>query len=207
LFSGGKNLDNWAVDLQVKNKIELITIIPDEYLQKFADDHSIDPHFWTDPLAVRAMLPRLGEILNKYTSIDSGQIRANISSFSDQLVKLNNEIAVLTEPHQHTAVVLSHPFFRYYLLRYGFEIAGIIEHHPGHQPTAKSVEKMIRNLLSKNVKLILTHPAHADDIARLLSESANIPICGLDPMGMDLRVNSYPELIRFNTKKILESLN
>jgi zinc transport system substrate-binding protein len=207
LFSGGKNLDNWAADLQVKNKIELNQIIPDGYLQRFADDHSLDPHFWTDPLAVRAMLPKLGELLIKHSSIDSNRIRANISSFSHDLAELNNEIAVLTGPHKQTPVVLSHPFFRYYLLRYGFKIAGIIEHHPGHQPTAKSVEEMIRNLLSKNVKLILTHPAHADDIADLLSEAANIPVCQLDPVGKNPQIDSYHELILFNTKLIVENLN
>lgn len=207
LFSAGKNLDNWVADLQVKNKIELNKIIPDEYLQKFSEDQSVDPHFWTDPLTVSAMLLALGEILIKHTSIDSNRIRANVASFSDKLAALNTEIAVLTEPHQNTAVVLSHPFFRYYLLRYGFKIAGIIEHHPGHHPTAKSVEIMIRNLLSKNVKLILTHPAHADDIADLLSESASIPVCKLDPMGMNPQINSYRELILFNTKLILENLN
>ena len=207
LFSGGQNLDNWASNLPVKKNIKLTSIIADKYLQKFTDDHSLDPHFWTDPLAVRAMLPKLGKILIKHTSIDSNRIRANISSFSDDLAELNAEIAVLTEPHQNTAVVLSHPFFRYYLLRYGFKIAGIIEHHPGHHPTAKSVEKMIQNLMSKNVKLILTHPAHADDIADLLSESANIPVCKLDPMGKNPQINSYRELILFNTKLILENLN
>lgn len=206
LFSGGKNLDNWATGLQVENNIELTKLIPKEYLHKF-DDKSVDPHFWTDPLAVRAMLTALGEVLIKHISVDSSLIRANIASFSADLAELNKEIVALTEQHQNTAVVLSHPFFRYYLLRYGFKIAGIIEHHPGHHSTAKSVEKMIRNFLSKNVKLILTHPAHTDDIAGLLSESAAIPVCKLDPMGKNLRINSYRELILSNTKLILENLN
>ncbi len=160
-----------------------------------------------DPLAVQALLPRLTDYLIKFTTLDPNELKINMDRFSFDLSDLHREIETKTMPHKGTGVILSHPFFNYYLKRYGFRIVGIIEKLPGQHPTPKSLQKMIDNLINNDVKIILTHPAHADDIAGLISESAGIPVCEMDPMGMNKQIKTYQDLIRFNTKLLLESLN
>ena len=70
-FYGAMSLDGWASKLDVKNRIEMLNLVPKEFLIqiKVHDHHNqnssevenfgIDPHFWTDPNTVNAMLPNL----------------------------------------------------------------------------------------------------------------------------------------------------
>jgi zinc transport system substrate-binding protein len=208
LFTGHANLDRWADDLPAQKKIELIPLIPEQDVLYFDDTKTeADPHFWTDPLTVHDMLPVLKDSLLKYTSMNIRHLEENTGKFSAELLSLHDEIAGRLASFQGNAVVLSHPFFYYYLKRYGFKIAAIIELHPGKHPTPKSVEKMIESMIKNNVKIILTHPAHSDDVARLLSESTGIPVCKMDPLGSSPHIKTYQDLIRFNTDKLLETLN
>jgi zinc/manganese transport system substrate-binding protein len=153
------------------------------------------------------MLPGLQNILEKHTTLDRKSLEYNTNRFAADLQRLHEETEQITAPCRGTAVVISHPFFRYYLKRYGFRIIEIIEPHPGKQPTPRTVEILLKSIEENNVQIIMTHPSHTDDIARLLAESADIPICRMDPLGADSRIRNYPDLIRLNTNKILESLN
>ena len=84
MIMGGPGLDDWAYKLPNTNRIELLDLVPDSLILTFeafheetrvkdsvsTDEHAhhhhegdIDPHFWTDPLTVRGILPNLTEIL------------------------------------------------------------------------------------------------------------------------------------------------
>jgi len=207
LFMGGKNLDIWANDLPFRKSINMLSLIPSDSLLYFKPDGKVaDPHFWTDPLTVRALLPALRDSLIRFTSIDHQKIKSNTDNFSNDLLQLHNSISMQLKPFHGTVVVLSHPFFSYYLQRYGFEVAHIIEKHPGHHPGPRAVENIIRKLKLKNVRIILTHPSHSDDIAKLISETTDIPVCQLDPLGGHKQIQTYQDMIRYNTNKLTEFL-
>ncbi len=207
LFMGGKNLDSWANDLPFKKSINMLSLIPPDSILYFEPDGKVaDPHFWTDPLIVRALLPALRDSLIRFTSINHQKIKENTDKFSSDLLQLHNSISRQLIPYHGTVVVLSHPFFSYYLQRYGFEVAHIIVKHPGHHPGPRAVENIIRELKLKNVSIILTHPSHSDDIAKLISEATEIPVCQLDPLGGRKEIRTYQDMIRYNTNKLTEFL-
>lgn len=207
LFMAGKNLDSWANDLPVKKSINMLSLIPTDSLIYFEPEGKVaDPHFWTDPLTVRSLLPALRDSLIRLTSIDHQKIKANTDKFSSDLLQLHDSISTQLIPFYGTVVVLSHPFFSYYLKRYGFEVAHIIEKFPGHHPGPRAIENIIRELKFKNVRIILTHPSHSDDIAKLISETTDIPVCQLDPLGGHDEIRTYKDMIRFNTNKLTEFL-
>ena len=71
LFYVSPLLDEWAEKLPAKSFIRLIDLLPEENILYYDEEHisghihskecehhsgDIDPHFWTDPLTVKAML-------------------------------------------------------------------------------------------------------------------------------------------------------
>lgn len=207
LFVGHEHLDRWAYDIPDVEIIEMMSFIPEKYLRPFdSGEQGMDPHFWTDPLTVMAMLPALTKRLIRFQPQDSVLLLKNITRFMQDLDELNSEIEQKLAPFAGSAIVLSHPFFRYYLLRYKFRIIDIIEPHPGSSPTPGAIQEKINLYKKENVRLILTHPAHSDRIARLIAESTNSPVCKTDPLGgADGRV-SYRDILIYNTDKIVEAL-
>jgi zinc transport system substrate-binding protein len=210
LIYGAKNLDEWAIGYNNPNKIDLLGLLPvDSLLNIFTirnENVGTDPHFWTDPLLVKLLLPQLAA---KLCSIDPDGCKiykANAEKFSDELETLYNEINLYFKRVNKKAIILSHPFFQYYLKRYKFEVAGIIEPIPGKEPTPKELKELIDIAIKNDVLAIFTHIQLHDYAANLLSESTDIKVYTLDPIGGIERRISYIDMMMYNTRIILKAM-
>ncbi len=210
LFYCAKNLDEWAIRYNNPNKIELLSLLPvDSLLNIFTIRNrnvGLDPHFWTDPVLVKIMLPQLAA---KLCSIDPDGCKiykANAEEFSVELELIYREINKNLKQVNKRTVILSHPFFQYFLKRFNFKLAGIIEPIPGKEPTPKELKVLIDIVLKNGVKAIFTHIQLPDNAAHLLSESTGIKVRTLDPVGGVEGRNSYYEILMYNTSIIFKAL-
>lgn len=227
LFYGSENLDAWALKFQNTNRIELIKLIDQDSLIYFQNeihdhkpvehhnrdenmghDHSsgIDPHFWTDPLTVKAMLPALVEKLCTLDPSGCETFRQNSEKFSRRLDSLNAKLKEMLAPIYSSKVMISHPFFQYFFKRYGIELIGVIEKNPGREPTPKDIKALIDQVKRENVKAIFDHTQLPDRAAKIIAESTEIKSYHLDPIGGVPGRQSYEELMFYNAKIILEAL-
>ncbi len=192
-----RRLDGWAAGLSGPEKVPLLPMLPDSLALWFDDDEAEgdhggrgdhhhtgkDPHFWTDPLAVRAVLPALAARLGEIDPAGGEIYRANAELFTARLDSIHREMTVRTEEIRGRSVLLSHPFLRYWLKRYGLSVAGIIEEIPGKEPTAKDLVRMIGIAGREDVRAILAQPQLSKRAAELIAESAGINLVVVDPLG------------------------
>lgn len=216
-FYGSMALDGWALNLNVKNKIEMLNLVPINYLIEIKihnygigdnkDEHlGIDPHFWTDPITVKAMLPGLVNELIKVDPDGEKEYRINEDRFVRMLTKLDSTIKEETFTIKNKKVFTGHPFYNYFFERYGFNVVGSLEVAPGIQPTPKEIKNLIELLKQENVKAIFTHKKHSDKPVKVLAESAGIKVYELDPIGgVDGKI-TYEEIILQNLSIIKEAL-
>ena len=213
-FYGSSALDGWAANINVNNKIELLSLVPKEYLLniqvhqkgKHEENFGVDPHFWTDPLTVKATLP---QIVNEFTRIDpEGEkiYRKNALDFSEKLDQLDSLVKTETLSIKYKNVFTAHPFYSYFFTRYGFNVVGSLEIAPGSQPTPKDIENLINLVKDQNVKAIFTLQQESDKPARVLAESAGIKVYTLDPMGGVKGRTTYEEMILYNFSIIKDAL-
>lgn len=225
LFHVARELDGWAADLPVAHSIPLISFVPDSLLLYFSEDvgeeeereqehgskahrHAFgkDPHFWTDPLAVKAVLPG---IVLKLGALDPGGIEEyerNALRLASALDTLHTRIQSMLQPVRGESALLSHPFNRYYMKRYGLDLAGIIEIIPGREPTARELSRIIRLVKRKNVRAIFTLLQLSRKPAEIMEESTKIPVYTLDPLGGVPGKETYEEIVLEMTKTVLEGL-
>ena len=209
LIYGGNGLDKWAEEIPDIQKISILPLVPDS-LRLYPENlkkSSFNPHFWTDPLVVRAMLPILADTLCTVFPIDRDKIMNKTILFSNRLDTLNLELKKLLLPLGGTAVLSSHPFFQYFLKRYGFKISGIIEEIPGKEPTPKVIQRIIAAVDKSNIRAVLTHPQLSDRTAQMISESTGIKIIELDPLGGTEGRIRYTDLLMHNARQLKEVLN
>lgn len=215
IFYGSEHLDQWVLRFPDQQKVELLTLLPSEYHQPalikhhHTSDHheeKTDPHFWTDPLTVKALLPPL---VDQLCQIDPGGCdiyQTNAQQFAASLDSLHQETKKLMTSCKGKAVMMSHPFYQYFLKRYGILIAGVVESIPGKESTPKELQGMIKLAKEEDVKAILTLPQSPDRPAQIISESTGIDIYELDPIGGVDGVKTYFDMIRHNTKILIEAL-
>jgi len=214
-FYGGEALDGWAAKISSSNKIELLKLVPKDYLIKIKtfhqhDNHNhssdIDPHFWTDPITVQAAIPNLLNVLSKLFPEYANEFKVNAENFSIKIVELDKKVKLETDNILQKNVLTSHPFYSYFFERYGFTVAGSIEVSPGAQSTPKDIKNLMELVKTKNVKAIFVHKQHSDKPAKVLAESVGIKEYELDPIGGVAGQMTYEEIVLFNLAIIKEAL-
>lgn len=227
-FYGAEALDGWAAKINVNNKVEMLKLVPDEFLiqikvhnhfddhnhahnhnlNRVADEESLgtDPHFWVDPLTVKAMLPVLLKELIQIDPENENIFNSNTELFSGKLLKMDSLLRIETSDIKHRNVFTAHPFYSYFFERYNFFVAGSIEIAPGYHSTPKDIKQLMDLVKKQNVKAIFTHKQHSDKPAKVLAESTGIREYELDPIGGIKGRMTYEEIIFYNLGIIKKAL-
>jgi zinc transport system substrate-binding protein len=221
LFYAGPGLDKeWTAKMPAGHRIEMLGLVPEDYLlpmtahehehgknrHRHHDDSAPDPHFWTDPLTVKAMLPALAEKLSDLDPDGGAVYQENASRFAAELDKLHSRAAALLKPVQGRAVLLFHPSFQYLLKRYGLEMAGTIEPFPGREPSPRALHELITKTRSLDIQAIFTEPQLSARPAQVIAEAANLKVYELDPIGGMEGRQSYEEIILYNARTLANAL-
>lgn len=219
-FYGAESLDGWAAKIDVENKVELLKLVPEDFLLniEMSDDHShhtddhthhhygTDPHFWSDPLTVNSMLDSLTKILSEYYPEKKDLIRKNSELFSQKLIQLDSKIRDEIKSVKHNKIFSAHPFYDYFFKRYGIDVVGSLEISPGQQVTPKFLKNISEEIKRKNVKAIFINKQHISKPAKVLAESVGIKTVELDPFGGTGDLKTYEQIISENLKTIVNEL-
>ncbi len=215
LFYVGPGLDReWIGRLPADRKIEVIRLVPRQNRlaidsrHQHRDHHGgdgehhgpqlVDPHFWTDPHTVRAMLDGLVDTL---VSLDPGGrdiYERNAAVFSRELEGLDQELARLLAPCQETPYFLFHPSFQYLFTRYHLRLAGLVEQFPGREPGPRSIAGLVEKIKKSGVAMIFSEPQLPRQSARIIAEAAGVELAMLDPLGGVKGRESLAQLLRYN---------
>jgi len=218
LFYVSRELDGWAANLPASKKYSLLDFIPKNYILTFPENslesdskhnHSsgvTDPHFWTDPLTVKSMIPKLTETLSKLDPANEKNYKSNAEKFMRTLDWLNKQVESALSNVKGKTVFLFHPSFLYMLKRYGLVYGGAIEIDPGVEPSAKYTIMLTKKIKSSGAKAIFTEPQLPDAPAKTISNATGMKVYSLDPNGGVKGRYSYSEIILYNANVLKSSL-
>ena len=209
LVYGAEALDGWAADLPASRRLELLSMVPVGGRLSFEGGHghgAVDPHFWTDPLAVKQLVPVLADTLCAVDPPGCTTYRANADTFTTVLATLDTQIRSLTAPVREVPVLLAQPFFRYFLRRYGPRSVGIVEPSPGAEATPRQLRRLVGRVETTGAHAILTQESLSDRAARAVSDATSIPVVELDPLGGTDGRRTYDALLRFNARTLNTTL-
>ena len=210
LFFVSPLLDGWAARLPARRHDELLALVPAPMRRPLEEpahgDQTVDPHFWTDPRTVAAMLPALADTLCAIDRARCAGYREHAAQFADTLRALDAELAARLAPLRGRAVVLFHPSFGYMLARYGIAIAGVIEPSPGKEPTPKDVEALAGAIRRTGAAVVFTESQLPRRPAAVVAEVAGVRLAELDPLGGVPGRDSYTALMRYNAAVLRRSV-
>lgn len=222
IFYVEENYDKWFIKKRYNNLKEVFKLLPESFILRYEENHihdqsashvhndsegQVDPHFWTDPLAVKTIVPEITQILIDTEPEKAEILRENAEKFMDKLSQLDQKISDMLEPIKGTEVFLLHPSFNYLLKRYGLIYAGSIEESPGKEPTPKFLSDLIARIKKTQTKSIFTEPQLSDKSAQSIAESAGLKIFVLDPLGGIDERNNYFNLMLYNAQVLLKALS
>ena len=221
-FYIGKDVDNWASDYKTKNPIAMLTMIDREFLiDKSANKYlqiadtskskseinwnKIDGHFWTDPVLIQSLIPKLVDTLSKIDPKNAQTYSENGKAFINKLTTLDRQISVMVKNIKNKAIYLHHPSFLYLINRYGLTYGGAIEKNPGQELTPKQLSELITKIKADSVKAIFNEPQLSSEEVNSIASETGVSVYLLDPLGADAK--NYNEFIMNNIKKLIEALD
>jgi zinc/manganese transport system substrate-binding protein len=134
-----------------------------------------DPHLWTDPVTMRAIVDALADELGADFKVDLSKRRADLDA---RLVALDAEIAasVAKVPVSERVLVTGHESMGYFAERYGFKLVGAVIPSLSSQAESSAADlAALKRLIAENhVSVIFTELGENPKVAEALAAEAKV---------------------------------
>lgn len=171
-------------------------------------DHSggVDPHFWTSPRTVKAILPALADTLGKLDPENASAYANSADIFAGQLDLLDRKIESILAPVRGRLVFLHHPSMLYLLRDYGLIYAGSVEVAPEKEALPRELYELIEKIKASGVKSIFTEPQIPRETVDKIAREAGVAVYELDPLGSSEENSRYSDMVIKNAQILSRAL-
>lgn len=174
-----------------------------------------DPHFFTDPVAMRAVVSHLAERLAaEVEALDTPAFRSRADDYGAQLEALDAEVQALLDPvpPERRRLVTNHEVFGYFAARYGFEVLGAVV--PGGstlaEPSAADLDRLAATVREAGVPAIFAETSSPTRLAdALAAEGADVEVVALYSESLGEPGSdgaTYLDMVRTNARRIAAAL-
>ncbi|WP_371164194.1 zinc ABC transporter substrate-binding protein AztC [Buchananella felis] len=174
-----------------------------------------DPHFWTDPTQMVAVVEALTEDLAKIEGIDAAKLRDDAAAYTALLEEADARARAAFEaiPAQQRALVTNHHVFGYLARRYDFRVIGAVI--PGGAtlaaPSAADLADLADAVKEAGVGAIFADVSSPDKLINTLAEHTGMDIEVVPLFTESLsepggEAPTYLEMLRVNTERIARAL-
>ena len=212
IISNGVGLDDFLGRLLASGGGGASHVVLGAGLPAITVDGEPNPHFFLDPTIVRtSYLPKIADALGRLAPTDRTAFEENAAAYGRALDALDAELLaeVATIPPANRKLVTFHDAFPYFARHFGFELVGVVVANVGQEPTAAELAALVDKVRAAGVKAVFAEAQFNPDLARTLADEAGIErvVTTLynDALG-PAPADSYPGLMRWNVRQIVEAL-
>jgi zinc/manganese transport system substrate-binding protein len=160
-----------------------------------------DPHIWTDPTNMIAVVEALDEVLP-----------GSATGYLDELRTLDAEIEETLAPVERRVLVTNHEVLGYFAERYGFDVVGTVipSLSTRAEASAADVEDLAEIILAEDVPAIFVETSSSADLAEALADDVgDVEVVELFAESLGEPGSggeTYVEMQRTNAERIAEGL-
>jgi len=140
-----------------------------------------DPHLWTDPMTMKAIVEALVPVLKNEMGIDSADRAQDVIG---RLEDLDRYIAdtVSAIPAEDRKIVTGHQSMGYFSQRYGFDMIGVIIPGMSSQASVSAADlaNLKKAILENGVKTIFTEQGTSPAVARAIGDETGVRVVELN---------------------------
>jgi zinc/manganese transport system substrate-binding protein len=117
-----------------------------------------NPHYWLDPVNGKAIAKNIFDGLVRVSPENEVYFAANLKSFDEKIDMKLKEWMDKMAPFKGAKVIAYHNEWCYFENRFGLKILDFLEPKPGIPPTPSQLVKIIGEVKTNHVKVIITSP-------------------------------------------------
>lgn len=169
--------------------------------------HDGNPHVWLDPENAKVMMRHITEAFSKVDPARASDYRRNQAAYLVRLDRMQEELTRRLRTLEDRRIVVHHPAWPYFARRFGFKIVGTIVMQAGAEPSARHLQRLIRQIRAEQVRVIVSEPQLNRKIPEVLARETGARLVVLTPLpGGVPGTDSYLDMLRYDVLQLAEAL-
>ncbi len=133
---------------------------------------SVNGHAWVSPKAAAVMTRTIAQGLARQDPSHAREFRFNAEQYSKKLEALAQEMTDWVSRARNKNCLAFHDILAYLARDIGLNLIGVIESHPGLEPSPKDMVRLIKILREQRVAAIFSEPQYSDKVVKVLSRES-----------------------------------
>ncbi len=133
-----------------------------------------NPHYWLDPLNGKVIARNIANGLERVDPSNKATYEANLQTFYKNIDDKMKEWQAKMAPFKGTKIIAYHNEWVYFEKRFGLQIVDFMEPKPGIPPTPSQLVKVINEIKSNNIKVIISSPYFSTSSSDVVSKQTGV---------------------------------
>ncbi len=184
----------------------------DEEAEHGHDHGAHNPHFWFDPLRVVVAIDAIAARFAELDPDNADEYRANAAAYNAEVLALHAWTVeqVSAVPIEKRLILGSHDYYRYFAVRYDFEVVGIIlSIAEDAEPSAEHLAHLVDLMRERDVQAVFGEKIARERLASALANEAGATLVRLysDSLGPEgSGADTYITMVQSNVRLVVEAL-
>jgi len=166
-----------------------------------------NPHYWLDPLNGKVIARNICNGLVRISPENKTFFETNLKTFNDQIDSRLKNWNALMAGFKGAKVIAYHNEWCYFENRFGLQIVDFLEPKPGIPPTPSQLVKIINEVKTNNIKVIITSPYFTSSSSDVVSKQTGAKTLVLaTSVGAFETIKNYYDLFDYNIKLLTSGL-
>ena len=208
----GVGFEDWIHDLEdlnfkgtIVDTSKGILIKHNETFEQPEHDHKEgDPHIWLNPSMAKFQVQNIADAFSRSDPINNDFYQKNAKKYIDELnfldSKIKNELV-----RCKSDFVVFHDAFSYFAEEYGLTQHTIVAANPNSEPTAKTIENVIKTARDLDTKIIFTEETADPRTSQIIANEIGGKVLVLSPIEIQTEGN-YISRMTDNLENLKEAL-
>lgn len=166
-----------------------------------------NPHYWLDPLNGKAIAKNICDGLTRVSPENKIYFATNLKAFNDKIDLKLKEWTTKMFPFKGAKIIAYHNEWCYFENRFGLRIVDFMEPKPGIPPTPSQLVKIINEIKSNNIKVIISSPYFSTSSSNVVTRQteAKALILATSTGAFDT-VNNYFDVFDYDINLLVNNL-
>ena len=166
-----------------------------------------NPHYWLDPLNGKVIARNIANGLERVDPTNKATYEANLQAFYKNIDAKMKEWQAKMAPFKGSKIVAYHNEWIYFEQRFGLQIVDFMEPKPGIPPTPSQLVKVINEVKSNKIKIIITSPYFSTSSSDVVAKQTGVKVLTLaTSAGAFPSVNNYFDVFDYDINQITAAL-
>jgi len=133
-----------------------------------------NPHYWLDPLNGKVIARNIANGLERVDPANKATYESNLQAFNKNIDDKLKEWQAKMAPFKGAKIIAYHNEWVYFEKRFGLQIVDFMEPKPGIPPTPSQLVKVINEVKSNGIKVIISSPYFATSSSDVVAKQTGV---------------------------------